>query len=192
MKAKLFGVLSLCWMVVIFILSGQTAEKSTDVSDAVTHIVVETIYGNETPRTAEEVGWEGSTESINEDIKEGRVPKDDLFGTNRFNFKNTIRKMAHFSLFCVLSLFVCLTFLFYRGEHPYLRMLVGVGVCVAYAFLDEFHQMFVPGRGASLNDVGLDCFGIAIGFAFVVSVRLIINLVKRKWGILKNSQIEKE
>jgi VanZ family protein len=35
-----------------------------------------------------------------------------------------------------------------------------------YAVLDEVHQVFVPGRSASLGDVFLDSVGIA--FAFLI------------------------
>lgn len=35
--------------------------------------------------------------------------------------------------------------------------------CVTYAFSDEFHQSFVPGRDSSLLDVGFDSLGAALG-----------------------------
>jgi VanZ family protein len=36
-------------------------------------------------------------------------------------------------------------------------------LAVAYAFSDELHQSFVPGRGAALLDVAIDALGAAIG-----------------------------
>jgi VanZ family protein len=41
----------------------------------------------------------------------------------------------------------------------------GVAVLLAafYALTDEFHQLFVPGRGAMLKDVGIDSLGALIG-----------------------------
>ena len=33
-------------------------------------------------------------------------------------------------------------------------------MAASYAFLDEAHQLFVPGRGSRLSDVCIDCFGI--------------------------------
>jgi VanZ family protein len=38
-------------------------------------------------------------------------------------------------------------------------------LCAVYASLDEFHQSFVPSRGASPVDVVLDTFGAALGLA---------------------------
>jgi len=63
-----------------------------------------------------------------------------------------IRKVAHFTNYAVLF------WLLVRGPlkgRPY----VALGCCVIYAFLDEGHQIFVPGRTASLYDVALDSSG---------------------------------
>ena len=49
-------------------------------------------------------------------------------------------------------------------------------ICVAYAALDEYHQMFVPGRSAEVRDVLIDSIGI---FAGVILVR-IIGYIGRK------------
>jgi len=35
-------------------------------------------------------------------------------------------------------------------------------IAVAYSALDEFHQSFVPGRNATLMDVGIDALGAAL------------------------------
>lgn len=50
------------------------------------------------------------------------------------------------------------------GSRPYL--LAGL-LSVAYAFSDEFHQMWVPGREASLGDVALDTLGTAVALGLV-------------------------
>jgi VanZ family protein len=63
-----------------------------------------------------------------------------------------IRKLAHFTNYAILF------WLLIRGPlegRPY----VALGCCVIYAFLDEGHQIFVPGRTASLYDVALDSSG---------------------------------
>jgi hypothetical protein len=67
-----------------------------------------------------------------------------------------IRKAAHFTNYAVLF------WLLIRGPmagRPY----VALGLCVAYAMLDEGHQIFVPGRTASLYDVALDSSGALFG-----------------------------
>ncbi|HUA33658.1 MAG TPA: VanZ family protein [Candidatus Binataceae bacterium] len=63
-----------------------------------------------------------------------------------------IRKAAHFTEYCILF------WLLIRGPmagRPYQALML----CVIYAMLDEGHQIFVPGRTASLYDVALDSTG---------------------------------
>ena len=40
--------------------------------------------------------------------------------------------------------------------------LLAVGLTLGYALLDELHQSFVPGRHASLADIGLDLLGASV------------------------------
>ena len=63
-----------------------------------------------------------------------------------------VRKSAHFTEYGVLF------WLLLRGPmagRPYMALTV----CILYAFLDEGHQMLVPGRTPSLYDVALDSTG---------------------------------
>jgi VanZ family protein len=63
-----------------------------------------------------------------------------------------VRKSAHFTEYGILF------WLLIRGpmkDRPYLALLL----CVLYAFSDEGHQIFVPGRTASIYDVALDSTG---------------------------------
>jgi len=63
-----------------------------------------------------------------------------------------IRKAAHFTNYGILF------WILIRGPlvgRPYLALTL----CVCYAFLDEGHQILVPGRTSSLYDVALDSSG---------------------------------
>jgi VanZ family protein len=63
-----------------------------------------------------------------------------------------VRKLAHFTEYGILF------WLLIRGpmaERPYLALML----CIVYALTDEGHQVFVPGRTASLYDVALDSTG---------------------------------
>jgi VanZ family protein len=63
-----------------------------------------------------------------------------------------VRKAAHFTEYGILF------WLLVRGpmkQRPYLALML----CVVYALTDEGHQIFVPGRTASLYDVALDSTG---------------------------------
>ncbi|HEV2171687.1 MAG TPA: VanZ family protein [Candidatus Binatus sp.] len=62
------------------------------------------------------------------------------------------RKAAHFTEYGILF------WLLVRGpmaQRPYLALML----CIVYALTDEGHQVFVPGRTASLYDVALDSSG---------------------------------
>ena len=38
-----------------------------------------------------------------------------------------------------------------------------MGISISYGFLDEFHQLFIPGRYTSFGDIALNIIGITIG-----------------------------
>lgn len=63
-----------------------------------------------------------------------------------------IRKSAHFTEYLVFF------WLLVRGPMQR-RPHVALAVCVLYAFLDEGHQILVPGRTPSIYDVGIDFSG---------------------------------
>jgi VanZ family protein len=46
-------------------------------------------------------------------------------------------------------------------------VLIAVGIALAYACTDEFHQTFVSGRTGTPVDVGIDAIGIAIAAALI-------------------------
>jgi VanZ family protein len=78
-----------------------------------------------------------------------------------------VRKSAHFTEYGILC------WLLIRGpmaERPFLALML----CVAYALLDEGHQVLVPGRTASLYDVALDSTGAAFGGFLRAAIREII------------------
>ena len=55
------------------------------------------------------------------------------------------------------------------GRSGWNRTLTSLSISLLYSFFDEFHQMFVPGRFASLQDLLLNFTGIVLGtFMFLV------------------------
>lgn len=77
-----------------------------------------------------------------------------------------LRKLAHFSEFCCLGL--CLSWLVRMLRKApwelYILPLLG-GVLVAC--VDETIQCFVPGRGPSFKDVGIDTLGVTLGIVLI-------------------------
>lgn len=73
-----------------------------------------------------------------------------------------LRKTAHFSLFFFLAIFIMVLFRLW-GLRWSTSALTAFFISVAYAMFDEFHQLFVVGRGASWSDVGIDGAGAILG-----------------------------
>ncbi len=87
-----------------------------------------------------------------------------------------VRKLAHVVIFTVLGfcLRICLESWFGGKKHLLLSsFLIG---CV-YAISDEVHQLMVPGRSGSVQDILLDCGGIILGVLIAAGI---IRLVKKR------------
>jgi len=72
----------------------------------------------------------------------------------------SVRKAAHFTEYLVLSWLIHRR-LRQEGWHPLGAATASLVVSVAYACIDELHQVFVPGRTATWGDVGIDSMGAA-------------------------------
>jgi VanZ family protein len=70
-----------------------------------------------------------------------------------------LRSGAHFFIFFVLALLLINAFRV-SGYSDYKVVLYTLITAVACAFADEFHQLFVPGRGAQFKDILIDSLGI--------------------------------
>lgn len=84
--------------------------------------------------------------------------------SNRIDWVDFIfKKSAHITEFAILTLLV-----FRALARPTTDC--AVLFAIAYAFSDEIHQFFTPGRGAHLTDVAIDSVGIIIA-AFLIARR---------------------
>lgn len=88
----------------------------------------------------------------------------------RFNtFHTLIRKTAHFTEYGILELLL-LNLIHACGRKISKSMFVcTIFFCCLYAALDEYHQSFIAGRGASIIDVCIDTAG-AIFFLIILFV----------------------
>ncbi|NTW30553.1 MAG: VanZ family protein [Candidatus Moranbacteria bacterium] len=81
------------------------------------------------------------------------------------------RKGAHVFEYLVLSLLAFNAFrLAYPKERSGFHVSLAIALSLLYAFSDETHQLFVPGREGKLSDVGIDLIGMAAG---AISVALL-------------------
>lgn len=139
---------ALFMMTVIFLFSAQTAEQSTQVSTGIGNFLF----------------W-SADDLLKMGLSEGQVVK--LVET----YQVVIRKAGHITEFMILEIFLMIPFFVYkiRGKK---RITWPVVIGIVYAATDEIHQIFVPGRGPAVRDVGIDAIGIAIGLFFAWCFRL--------------------
>lgn len=92
----------------------------------------------------------------------------------------SIRKIAHFMEYAVLSI---LSYSFF-AEYKHERLCKYAGnwallFCVAAAAVDELHQLHVPGRDGKPSDVLLDTIGAVVGIMLICVLNKIL-LLRRK------------
>ena len=99
----------------------------------------------------------------------GMPPSESLAG------HGLLRKIAHFSEFACLGLLLTVLIRMLRSkvwERLFVPMIGGVTV----AAIDEIIQIFVPGRGPHIRDVGIDSLGVLLGVCLV----LLFTIKRRK------------
>ena len=99
--------------------------------------------------------------------------------------EGVVRKIAHFSLYAVLGILVCLACFFYEKSSR-MKYVSGFCVCLVYAISDEIHQFFSPGRAPLVKDVFIDSAGSAVGM--IISLLVIWGVIR----IIKNCTENKE
>lgn len=122
------------WMALIFSFSNQKDVDSSKISDSFIDRTVVKIY---------KIFNENITkEKENEIIEKYTYP---------------IRKFAHYTLYFILGI---LSFLVVKDYSINKKLIIySLLICFLYACSDEFHQLFIIGRSASIKDVIIDTFG---------------------------------
>ncbi|WP_066372477.1 VanZ family protein [Neobacillus fumarioli] len=126
-------LLVIIWMAVIFSLSAETSAQSDSLSMGITKKIVKLL------------------EKVTGQTK-----------VNIEDFNHIIRKCAHFSIYLVLGLLVMNAV---RNTELPIRskLILTILICIVYAASDEFHQIFVSGRGPQITDVLIDSCGACLG-----------------------------
>lgn len=145
-------------MITIFIFSAQSQEQSEGLSFPIGDAAMDTGF------------FEFDLfDSVKESYAQDHVPFI-LF------VQRLVRKLAHVFIFTILgiSLRICLESWFADKKHLLLYSLI---IGTAYAVSDEIHQLLVPGRSGSIQDILLDCSGVLLGALIAAGI---ICLVKKK------------
>ena len=132
MKRKIYFILLILWMIVIFYFSNQNGNISMNqsnrvVSDGVIKVV---------------------------EIFNKSIDKNTIY----YSLVAPIRKYAHFAEFFVLGL---LSFLYINTFKINVnkKIIYAIMLCLLYAAFDELHQFFIPYRNANAKDVLIDFLG---------------------------------
>ena len=144
-------VLLILWMAVIFIMSAENGQESTDTSDGVVYYIAKAI----TP------GFESLSLAEQQEIKD--------------SMSGFIRTMGHYCEFAVLgalSFNVLLNFELKMWQ----KALFSFAFSVIYAVSDEIHQYFVPDRVCDIADVAVDSLGATTG---IVTMCILVAVVKK-------------
>ena len=148
-KALALWIITIIWMIVIFLFSNSVGSVSTSKSKKITYDMVNIV---EKKKTEEE--------------KKEKVEQ----------IHPVIRKIAHafeYAVLCIL-LIISLKYSNIRNNRLYLTALL---TCIVYAISDELHQLFISGRSGELRDVIIDTAGATIGLIIYDLIEKIIKSI---------------
>ncbi|WP_260526354.1 VanZ family protein [Clostridium botulinum] len=116
-------------------------------------------------------------EKIATDINEDNINIQSILKThiNRKQFNLLIRKYAHGFEFAILSILLFMSLNFFGLSKRNLIIYI-LFIVLFSAVMDEFFQLFVPGRNSSVKDIVIDFIGGGVGVLIVT----IINRIKCK------------
>lgn len=152
---KIFTVLTILWMAVIYVYSAQPGDESGETS-----LGAGMMFGR-----IFVPGFDDWTEERQIEYAE--------------KIDHPVRKAAHFTEYTILGIFVASAYLSDK-KRGYKRFFVPWMVGSLYAASDELHQRFVPGRNGNLPDVILDSSGAAFGVCIVLLITYITLKQKTK------------
>ena len=145
MRKKIFLILAILWMAIIFSFSAKDADESTKESNAVGMFLGSIVYS---------------------DFEEWTEEEQQAFAEK---WDHPVRKCAHMTEYAILGYF--LVGAGYDGREK-CRRVVGrsLGIAAFYAATDEIHQYFVPGRACMFTDVCIDSVGALLGVLFATVI----------------------
>ena len=167
-RLRIIAILTtLIWMIVIFRFSMDTGTSSHELSDLCVQIFNKAVYS-----------------FTGKDLRISITPEHyamvELF----------FRKLAHMGIYFILSINVMVV-LFTFNMKMISRIFISVFFCFIYACTDEFHQMFVDGRGASFFGCLIDTTGAILGIVAALILYCILYTIMTKYqknhGLIKGA-----
>lgn len=141
----------LFWLILIYTLSDQPATQSSDLSEKITKVIIETVE-----RIAPANFGDYSTVNL------------------VAQFHHLVRKNAHFFIYLVLGI-LAMNAIKRSGRNSMRLVFLILWICILYAISDEVHQLFVPGRSAQVTDVLIDSAGLIMGIGMYSGVAVLLD-----------------
>lgn len=140
-------ILIIIWSFLIFGFSSMNADESDNTSNKFVADMIES-----TLNFTNKIGATSAYFDYNDIIEAAKVVNP------------LIRKLAHFTEYMILAVLIILyiNYTFKTPKYIYL-FLLSIIICIIYASLDEFHQLFVSGRTGKFVDVCIDTSGALMG-----------------------------
>ena len=145
------AILLISWMAMIFCLSHQTADESSETSGVIIETAIKLM--------------EPEFDSLAKEEQEALIS----------SFQFIVRKLAHFSIFAILGLLSFISIGTYRIS-MFTKFFFSSLISLLYAMSDEYHQLYIKGRSGELRDILIDFCGSLIAILFML---IIVRLNKK-------------
>lgn len=157
-KKRIYLLLFIVWMVVVFTFSMQGGDSSSETSTVFTEKVLDVLR-----------------------ITKGLDSKQIVELVELVN--PIMRKLAHYTLY-VIGGFLAVNFINIYNFSRKKVIAYSWGIGTIYAITDEIHQYFVPGRGSMFTDVLIDSLGVLTGVVLFFILIKVVFLLKLRFDLL--------
>jgi len=88
--------------------------------------------------------------------------------TNNNWLQDIINNCGHLTEYAILAYLIFRPLYFYHHFRGYRLLSLNFFLPLLYAFSDEFHQAFVPGRTPDIHDILMDTIGISLTLIILI------------------------
>lgn len=159
---KIFIILCIFWMGFIAYNTSQTGESSNNTSVFITEGII-----NKTQAVI--------NNNVNNNVNSSIIRNDDEF-IKKLN--KYIRKFAHGFEFLVLALIIFLTLKSFDIKNREC-IIYTLFIVLLYAVIDEYRQLYIPGRNSSVRDIVIDFIGGIVGVVILQFIFCFKNVISK-------------
>lgn len=184
---SLFTLLFVLWMIVVFVLSSQNAEESSNLSGNFIEKILEikddffSKSDNEEKSKNNKLVIEVDNIDYIDENKEEIVTNENktekILPKRIEKWQKITRKMAHYTIYAVGGIIIyCMVITYAESRKIKLKnIVIAISIGILNAILDEIHQFFSDGRTPQLFDVIVDTLGIVTGIVVGIIIILVLN-----------------